>query len=56
MCIMIKDMYSGVIMCVRMLGGDIGYSQIDMGLDQGSAPSPLLIITIMEELTGEIQD
>jgi len=52
----IRDMYERVKTSVRSSAGDTEYFPIDIGLHQGSALSPLLFTTIMDELTKEIQD
>ena len=52
----IRDMYEGVRTRVRTGIGDTEDFSIDIGLHQGSALSPFLFITVMDELTRGIQD
>ena len=52
----IRDMYEGVRTRVRTVIGDTEDFPIDIGLHQGSALSPFLFTTVMDELTREIQD
>ena len=52
----IRDMYEGVRTRVRTVIGDTEDFSIDIGLHQGSALSPFLFITVMDELTRGIQD
>jgi len=49
-------MYEGVQTSVRSSVGDIEYFPIGIGLHQGSALSPFLPTSIIDELTKEIQD
>jgi len=51
----IRDMYEGVRTRVRTVIGNTEDFPIDIGL-QGSALSPFLFTTVMDELTREIQD
>jgi hypothetical protein len=41
---LIKDMYKGVVMCVRTYGGDTSDFPIKIGLHQGSALSPYFLL------------
>ena len=50
----IRDMYEGVRTRVRTVIGDAEDFSIDIGLHQGSALSPFLFITVMDELTRGI--
>ena len=50
----IRDMYDGVRTKVKTVLGDTTYFSIDIGLHQGSALSPFLFITVMDEVTREI--
>jgi len=52
----IRDMYERVRTKVRTLLGDITDFSIYIGLHQGSALSPFLFTTVMDELTRELQD
>ena len=52
----IRDMYEGVRTRVRTVIGDTEDFSIDIGLHQGSALSPFLFTTVMDELTRGIQD
>ena len=52
----IKDMYGGGKMIVRMLGGFTNDFHVGMGLHQGSALSHVLFTLVMDKLTREIQD
>ena len=52
----IRDMYEGIRTRVRTVLGDTADFPIDIGLHQGSALSPFLFTTVMEELTRDIQD
>ena len=52
----IRDMYEGVRTRIRTVIGDTKDFSIDIGLHQGSALSPFLFITVMDELTRGIQD
>ena len=52
----IKDMYEGGKMIVRMPGGVTNDFHVSMGLHQGSALSPFLFTLVMDELTRGIQD
>ena len=52
----IKDMYEGVRTRVRTVIGDTEEFPIDIGLHQGSALSPFLFTTVMDEITRGIQD
>jgi len=52
----IRDKYEGVRTRVRTVIGDTGDFLIDIGLHQGSALSPFLFTTVMDELTRCVQD
>ena len=52
----IKDMYEGGRMNVRMPGGVNNDFLVGVGLHQGSALSPFLFTLVMDELTKGIQD
>jgi len=52
----IKDMYEGVKTRVKTVVGDTEDFPIDIGLHQGSALSPFLFTSVMDELTRGIQD
>jgi len=52
----IRDLYDGVRTRVRTVIGDTEDFSINIGLHQGSALNPFFFITIMDELTREIQD
>jgi len=52
----IKDMYGGVRMSVRTLGGVINDFYIGIGLHQGFALNLFLFTLVMDELTKGIQD
>ena len=52
----IRDMYEGVRTRVRTVIGDTEDFPIDIGLHQGSALSPFLFITVIDELTRGIHD
>ena len=52
----IRDMYEGVRTRVRTVIGDTDDFPIDIGLHQGSALSPFLFTTVMDEITRGIQD
>jgi len=47
----IRDMYEGVRTRVRTVMGDTDDFFIDIGVHQGSALSPFLFTTVMDELT-----
>ena len=51
----IKNMYDGVVTNVRTCGGIISDFSITIRLHQGSALSPFLFATVMDELTRAIQ-
>ena len=52
----IRDMYEGVRTKVRTVLGDTSDFPIDIVLHQGSALSPFLFTTVMDELTRDIQN
>ncbi len=52
----IKDMYDGAMMIVRITAGESREFPITLGLHQGLALSPYLFSLIMDELTRKIQD
>jgi hypothetical protein len=52
---LIKDMYRGVVTCVRTCDGDTSDFPIKIVLHQGSALSPYLFALVMDEITIDIQ-
>jgi hypothetical protein len=52
---LIKDMYNNVVTSVRTSDRDINNLSINIGLQQGSALSPYLIVLVMDEVTRDIQ-
>ena len=53
--ILIKDMYNNVVTSVRTSDGDTDYFPIKIGHYQGSALSPYLFASVMDEVTRNIQ-
>jgi hypothetical protein len=51
----IKDMYDNVVTSVRTGDGDTNDFPINIGLHQGSALSPYLFDSVMDEITRDIQ-
>lgn len=52
---LIKDMYKDVMTFVRTCDADTSDFPIKIGLHQGSALSPYLFATVMDEATRDIQ-
>ena len=52
----IKDTYEDSITLVSTTVGETGETKIKIGLNQGSALSPLLFIIIMDVITGDIEE
>ncbi|XP_055825518.1 uncharacterized protein LOC129894046 [Solanum dulcamara] len=52
----INDMYDEDNTWIKMIGGDTKYFPVEMGLHQGSMPSPFLFAFVMDEMTQSIQE
>jgi hypothetical protein len=52
---LIKDMYDNVVTTVWTSDGDTNDFPINIGLHQGSALSPYLLVLVMDEVTRDIQ-
>lgn len=52
---MIKDMYDGAKIRVRLVGGDLQHLLVMMGLHQGLSLSSFLFSLVLNELTRQIQ-
>jgi hypothetical protein len=53
---LIKDMYDNVVTTLWTSDGDTNDFPINIGLHQGSALSPYLLVLVMDEVTRDIQD
>jgi Reverse transcriptase (RNA-dependent DNA polymerase) len=53
--ILIKDMYTNVVTCVRACDGESDTFLIKIRLHQGSALSPYIFTLVMDEITKDIQ-
>jgi hypothetical protein len=53
--ILIKDIYTNVVTCVRACDGESGVFSIKIGLHQGSALSLYIFTLVMDEITKDIQ-
>jgi Reverse transcriptase (RNA-dependent DNA polymerase) len=54
--ILIKDMYTNAVTCVRAYDGEPDTFPIKIGLHQGSALSPYIFTLVMNEITKDIQE
>jgi Reverse transcriptase (RNA-dependent DNA polymerase) len=54
--ILIKDMYTNAVTCVRACDGESDTFSIKIGLHQGSALSPYIFTLVMDEITNDIQE
>jgi Reverse transcriptase (RNA-dependent DNA polymerase) len=54
--ILIKDMYTNAVTCVRACYGESDTFSIKIGLHQGSALSPYIFTLVMDVITKDIQE
>jgi Reverse transcriptase (RNA-dependent DNA polymerase) len=52
--ILIKDMYTNIVACVRVCDSESDAFPIKIGLHQGSALSLYIFILVMNEITNDI--
>jgi Reverse transcriptase (RNA-dependent DNA polymerase) len=54
--ILIKNMYTNIVTCVRACDGESDTFSIKIGLHQGSTLSPYIFTLVMNEITKDIQE